>query len=121
MIGGLAAITRDVPPFGLVAGGRPARLHGINVIGLRRAGVTPTARRQIKIAFRQLFTGGENLRNRVTNADVSCPEVAQLLDFVKASKRGLVGFGGSASRKEITHEVGLVDRDNLDALGNGGG
>jgi UDP-N-acetylglucosamine acyltransferase len=38
MVGMSAAVTRDVPPYGLVHG-VPARLHGVNTAGLRRAGL----------------------------------------------------------------------------------
>ena len=38
MVGMGAAVTRDVPPYAL-AYGNPARLHGVNAVGMRRAGI----------------------------------------------------------------------------------
>ncbi|RVT97832.1 acyl-ACP--UDP-N-acetylglucosamine O-acyltransferase [Rhodovarius crocodyli] len=54
MIGGLAGVTNDIPPFGN-AFGLPARLVGLNFIGLRRRGFTKDDLAQIRLAFRLLF------------------------------------------------------------------
>jgi UDP-N-acetylglucosamine acyltransferase len=40
MIGGSSRLSQDVPPFMMVAG-NPATVHGLNVVGLRRAGFSP--------------------------------------------------------------------------------
>src|SRR5690606_25294308 len=38
MVGGCSRVVKDVPPFMLVTG-NPARVHGLNAVGLRRNGV----------------------------------------------------------------------------------
>jgi UDP-N-acetylglucosamine acyltransferase len=54
MVGGLAGVTNDVPPFGNVFG-LPARLVGLNVIGLRRRGFSRENLHALRSAFRLLF------------------------------------------------------------------
>lgn len=54
MIGGLAGVTNDVPPFGNVFG-LPARLVGLNVVGLRRRGFSRENLHALRAAFRLLF------------------------------------------------------------------
>ena len=54
---GISALTKDVPPFTIVARGL---VIGLNVIGLRRAGFTPAQRTEIKSAFKLLYRSGLN-------------------------------------------------------------
>ena len=54
MIGGLSKVVMDVPPF-MMVDGRPIQVAGINVLGLRRAGISPTVRAGLKQAHRLLY------------------------------------------------------------------
>ncbi len=56
MIGGMSRINRDVPPYFLVEGS-PARVRGLNVVGLRRHGIVPSSRAfmLLKQAYRSLY------------------------------------------------------------------
>ena len=54
MVGGMAGVTNDIPPFGNVFG-LPARLVGLNVIGLRRRGFSKENLAALRLAFRLLF------------------------------------------------------------------
>ncbi len=54
MVGGYSKITRDVPPFSKVDG-QPAMLYGLNVIGLRRKGISSENRAMLKRAFRLIY------------------------------------------------------------------
>jgi UDP-N-acetylglucosamine acyltransferase len=86
-----AMVSLDVPPYCMVAGDR-ARLHGLNVVGLRRRGIAPEAVRALKRAYRTLFGGGLAWREAVEQtraALAGVPEVARLLAFVEASRRGV--------------------------------
>lgn len=47
MIGGLAKVVQDVPPF-VIADGQPARIIGLNSVGLSRAGIPENVRRELK-------------------------------------------------------------------------
>ena len=73
MIGAGAMLSHDAPPFSLVQGDR-ARLVGVNLVGLGRAGVDPTSTARIKKAYRLLFWRSGTLSERLEtlrNSDLS--------------------------------------------------
>ncbi|MBI2997462.1 MAG: acyl-ACP--UDP-N-acetylglucosamine O-acyltransferase [Deltaproteobacteria bacterium] len=87
---GLSATSRDVPPYSIVDWQHTVR--GVNVVGLKRAGFDERIIRELKEAFRILFRKGRNLSLAVqeieANGELS-PELTTLVEFVKASKRGV--------------------------------
>ena len=92
MIGGCSKIVQDVPPFCL-ADGNPAILRGLNMVGLKRHGVSLDTVRQLKEAYEILFRHDLNmqqaiLRLREEQLDV-VPEVGELMMFVSTTKRGI--------------------------------
>jgi UDP-N-acetylglucosamine acyltransferase len=91
MVGAGAMCAQDVPPFTIAQGDR-ARLFGLNIIGLRRAGFGHDDVQSLKQAYRTLFLAGTPLRMAITQVredlgDVA--EVAALLAFVEESQRGI--------------------------------
>lgn len=54
MLGGMSRIDRDVPPFMLVEG-NPAQVRSLNLVGLKRAGLTTEEIRLLKNAFHTLY------------------------------------------------------------------
>ncbi|HEY0077755.1 MAG TPA: acyl-ACP--UDP-N-acetylglucosamine O-acyltransferase [Pyrinomonadaceae bacterium] len=103
MVGGKSKIVQDVLPF-FTTDGNPARLRGLNSVGLRRAGFSPDARRALKRAYRLLFQTNlplpEALRELERTDD---PNVRHLLDFIRDSRRGFSrpGRRGRESDDEI--------------------
>ena len=92
-IGGCAKVNQDVPPFMLVDGNL-ATVRGVNVVGLRRAGVGLAERRALRDAHRLLYRTGltppaavERMRRELELT----PQVKELVAFVEASKRGILG------------------------------
>jgi UDP-N-acetylglucosamine acyltransferase len=86
-----AMVSMDVPPFCTAAGDR-ARLRGLNSVGLRRRGLTAATISALKQAYRLLFQSGRRRRDAIAQARTAfgdVPEVARLLDFVMASRRGV--------------------------------
>jgi UDP-N-acetylglucosamine acyltransferase len=100
MVGGLAGINRDVPPFCTVVGDRPRSLAGLNRVGLRRAGVPAGSVGALKAAFRALFRSEGPLAERMAAVERGAPEVERLLAFVASSRRGVIGIGGGAGGAE---------------------
>lgn len=89
MIGGNAKIPRDVPPFCL-ADGLPARIRGLNVVGLKRAGLDMQQLRSLKRAYRTLFRSAAPLEEALAALEAlgADPQVRHLAEFLRASKRG---------------------------------
>ncbi|MBW1878827.1 MAG: acyl-ACP--UDP-N-acetylglucosamine O-acyltransferase [Deltaproteobacteria bacterium] len=91
MVGGGAMCAQDIPPFTLAQGDR-ARLFGLNVTGLRRAGIDRAVASALKGAWRTLFVSGLPIRTaiaRVREEQEDVPEVAELVAFLEASTRGV--------------------------------
>jgi UDP-N-acetylglucosamine acyltransferase len=95
---GLSGTSRDVPPYAIIDWQHTVR--GVNVVGLKRAGFDEKRIRAIRTAYRVLFRQGRNLAlavKEVENSNGANQDVAALLEFIKASKRG-VCFGANESR-----------------------
>lgn len=95
MIGGLSAVRKDVPPYSLVSGD-PARLYGLNKIGLRRMGLPREVRYALEEAFRALFLSGCPVKEGIKEIKEKehlwkIPEIQELIAFVEKSQRGIVG------------------------------
>lgn len=91
-VGGASRITQDVPPYCRVVG-NPARLLGLNSVGLERRGLSPDVRRALKRAYRTLFQSSLKLSEAVERAESEAegvPEVRHLLAFIRASQRGII-------------------------------
>lgn len=93
MIGGGSVITQDVPPF-VMAAGRPTVFHGLNVIGLRRNGMSPQTRSHLDQVFKMLYCSDLNMTQAVTTVEKELEiteEVRYFLDFVKSIRFGNKG------------------------------
>jgi UDP-N-acetylglucosamine acyltransferase len=91
-VGGGSRVSQDVPPY-CRAAGNPPKLYGLNTVGLDRRGLSDEVRKALKNAYRVLFQGDENLSRAVQRAEAEVapiPEVRQLLEFIRASERGVV-------------------------------
>jgi UDP-N-acetylglucosamine acyltransferase len=91
MVGAGAMCAQDVPPFTIAQGDR-ARLFGLNIVGLRRAGVEPDSLRALKNAWRLVFTSGLAMRAGIHQARMSVGDEAianELLAFLDGAERGV--------------------------------
>jgi UDP-N-acetylglucosamine acyltransferase len=91
-IGGGSRIPQDVPPFLKVAG-NPARVCGLNTVGLARRGFTAEQRAVLKKAYVILFRSGLNVSQALERICAELPrvgEIAMLVDFIRNSKRGII-------------------------------
>ncbi len=86
---GGSAISKDLPPYTIARGDNG--ICGLNVIGLRRAGMTAEERMELKKVYRLLFRSGRNLRAAVAEArkKFTSPAAKLMVEFVAASKRGV--------------------------------
>lgn len=91
MVGGASKVVKDVPPY-MLADGNPAVIHGINSVGLQRAGFTQNLRNHIKTAYKILYRLGLNTSQalkKIENELPPSPEINHLIEFIKSSKRGI--------------------------------
>ncbi len=90
-IGGLARVGMDVPPY-LIVEGRPGRVRGINLVGLRRRGVPEKAQEALKEAYRILFMNPQgNLEaglDTLESKDELVEEVRNLVLFMRRIEKG---------------------------------
>ena len=92
MVSGLGALSQDLPPFCVAHSTSTNKVSGVNVVGLRRAGIDETDRGAIRRAFRMLYLEGRNTRDAVAAIDEVFPEgspAREIADFVRASERGV--------------------------------
>ena len=91
MLGAFAVVIKDVPPF--MTMGHDKYVHGLNIIGMRRAGIDSETRKQIKAAYKILYRSDLNVKNAVIRMESelgSVPEVREMIDFIQSAKRGIV-------------------------------
>ena len=93
-IGGYSVVTKDALPFARTIGSRPARIFGVNTIGLSRRGFTPDTISQLKQAYRYLIQSKLNTTRALARIEqdpsLSSPEVRYLVDFIRSSRRGVI-------------------------------
>lgn len=90
MVGGKSKIVQDVLPF-FTTDGNPARVRGLNSVGLRRAGFPEAARRALKDAYRMLFRSGIPIEEALKQLEqIDDENVARLIAFINGSKRGFI-------------------------------
>jgi UDP-N-acetylglucosamine acyltransferase len=91
MIGGCSKVVQDVPPF-MIADGNPAETRTINKVGMERHGISDEAQNALKQAYKILFREGLSIPNALLKIEKelpSLPEVQHLVQFVRASERGI--------------------------------
>jgi len=102
---GASAFSKDIPPFTTAAGRNG--VAGLNVVGLRRAGLGTGARAEIKAAFALLYRSGLNTAQALAAAgDHEWEADAQeFWDFIGAAKkRGLCDLLGTRPGAESEAE-----------------
>ena len=91
IIGGCSKVVQDIPPYS-TCDGHPARVYGLNLVGLRRNGFPKETIDELDKVFKLLFNSGltkthalERIKKEITLSQ----EISYLVDFVKSSQRGL--------------------------------
>jgi UDP-N-acetylglucosamine acyltransferase len=90
LLSGVSASTKDIPPFCIQQ--RIDTVVGVNVVGMRRAGIRHEHIDAVRRAFRILFREGlivPNALARVEQELGAVDVVRELVAFIRASKRGI--------------------------------
>jgi len=100
MIGGMSGVERDVIPYGQVIGNR-ARLTGLNIIGMQRAGYNREDIQALRAAYQVLFAASGTLNGRVDETAErfgGIGPVDDVIAFIRAdSTRAICQPKGAAS------------------------
>jgi UDP-N-acetylglucosamine acyltransferase len=99
-VGGLARISRDVPPF-MIVEGHPAEVRAVNVIGMLRNGFEQADVDAMKDAYRRLYrhSGAVAVELPAILGEYSdLPAIQHLCDSVKSAAGGVHGRAREASR-----------------------
>ncbi|GMU53504.1 MAG: acyl-[acyl-carrier-protein]--UDP-N-acetylglucosamine O-acyltransferase [Candidatus Xenobia bacterium] len=89
MVGGLAKVIQDVPPFSLVDG-QPARIYGMNIRGMQRRGIPREVRHDLKRCYQLMLRSGLNLSQAVDAMRRTIPsnnETGHLIRFLENPSR----------------------------------
>ena len=95
MIGGMSGVEKDIIPYGLYTGIRE-NLKSLNIIGLKRKGLTSNLineiRRMVNIIFDKTDTIENNIqKNNLHSANIQ--EINEIIEFLNlSSKRGITAF-----------------------------
>lgn len=90
-----AMLERDLPPFGIAAGDR-AKIRGVNLVGMKRTGVSDEVRRAVTGAYTVLLRRDQPFRETLREIGSSwgqVVEVRDLLDFIEQSELGIAPTG----------------------------
>lgn len=88
-VGGVTGVPDDVIPYGMVVGAR-ARLMGLNIVGLKRRGLTRNELHALRAAFRFIFFGEGSLLPRAEAALQrwpASPQVREIVEFILADSK----------------------------------
>jgi UDP-N-acetylglucosamine acyltransferase len=93
-VGGYSVVTKDALPFAKTIGSRPARIFGVNSIGLVRRGFTDDTIAQLRQAYRYLLQSKLNTSRALAQIEqdpvLTAPEVQYLVAFIRNSVRGVI-------------------------------
>ena len=91
IVGGCSKVVQDIVPYSM-ADGHPAKIYGVNSLGLERAGFSDQAKHNLKRAFKILFFMKLSIKSAIEKIAKEIPsaeEISSLIDFVRSSERGI--------------------------------
>jgi len=91
IIGGCSKVVQDIPPYS-ICDGHPARVYGLNLVGLRRHDIPKESIHQLNRAFKILFNEGlspKHALEKIEKEIAQTSEVSYLVNFVRNSQRGV--------------------------------
>lgn len=99
-VGGLSRVVMDVPPFMLVEG-NPSAIRCVNLVGLKRRGMSQVNIKSLTVAHRLLYRvkmGTKQARKVLEEQGQFTEPVAQLFEFLESSHQGRHGRGREGRR-----------------------
>lgn len=103
IVGHSSKVSKDVPPY-MTADGNPLAVRSLNLLGLKRNGLTAPAIASLKTALQILYRQGLNVSQAVAKIEAEMEpteEIRHLVEFIRSSERGItMGHGQSSSDDE---------------------
>ncbi len=93
IVGGCSKVLVDIPPY-CIADGHPAKVRGLNIIGLRRGNIPPETRNSLKQAYKLLYRSNMNAGQaleKIKKEIPDSPEIGHLVEFIKKTAQGKSG------------------------------
>ncbi|MBS4029468.1 MAG: acyl-ACP--UDP-N-acetylglucosamine O-acyltransferase [Ignavibacteriales bacterium] len=94
MVGGGFRVSKDVPPY-VLAGQEPLSFQGLNIVGLRRRNFSAETIEGLEKMYHTLYQSKLNVSQAVEairKEEHLTSEIRHVLDFIKASSRGIIPF-----------------------------
>jgi UDP-N-acetylglucosamine acyltransferase len=107
MVGGMSRVVKDVPPF-MTIEGSPARVRGVNLVGLKRREKSPEAIKQLRAAYRKLYQDEAPVSlvlDELESVSSLTPEVLRLVSSLRDMERGYQGRYREALRRPPQQEA----------------
>lgn len=93
LLSGASATSKDIPPFWIMQDVN--QVCGVNIIGMRRAGLANEEIQAVRRAFRMIYLERKPIAavmNILDREMGQIPAIRELVDFVRSSKRGICGY-----------------------------
>ena len=91
MVRGQTRLGMDLPPYCMAVATNG--VCGLNLVGLKRAGVGPEERKALQRVYEEFFFGGKNRSQALDEIrkgkDAKIPEVKGFCEFIEKTKRGI--------------------------------
>ena len=104
-VGGYSVVTKDALPFARTVGSRPARIFGVNSIGLMRRGLPADVIEKLKRSFRYLTQSKMNTTKALQKIEgdktLACDEVRYIINFIRTSQRGVILRRATRKAEEV--------------------
>ncbi len=93
-LSGVSATTMDIPPFWIMQDFN--RVRGLNLVGMKRAGIAPAERTALRKAYRIIYLTRPALPMSAAVLRIEAelgefPAIQELVEFIRSSKRGICG------------------------------
>ena len=92
MIGGMSGVESNIVPYSLYMGIR-SNLRGLNLLGLKRKGLSKSAIHEVNRVFKKIFNRNFNIEKNITDLssdEKKIKEISEIIKFIKLNlKRGL--------------------------------
>ena len=91
MVRGQSRVGMDLPPYCMAVATNA--VCGLNLVGIRRAGVGVEERKALERVYEEFFFGGKNRTQALElirgGKDAHTKEVKEFCDFIEKTKRGI--------------------------------